>query len=63
MMWAVNHAMDKLWWDCIEEVLNPGPYHNDEKEDEDELDDPAAHFDFQDLCEWPWSESGYGENT
>jgi hypothetical protein len=44
-------------------VLNPGPYHNDEKEDEDELDDPAAHFDFQDLCEWPWSESGYGENT
>lgn len=38
MMWAVYHAMDKLRRDCIEEALNPGPYHND---DEDELDDPV----------------------
>jgi hypothetical protein len=60
MMWAVYHAMDKLRRDCIEEALNPGPYHND---DEDELDDPVTHFDSQDPCEWPRSESGYGETS
>lgn len=60
MMWAVYRAMDKLRRDCIEEALNPGPYHND---DEDELDDPVTHFDSQDPCEWPRSESGYGETS
>eukprot|EP00544_Gedaniella_sp_CCMP2646_P000004 CAMPEP_0202510802 /NCGR_PEP_ID=MMETSP1361-20130828/53482_1 /ASSEMBLY_ACC=CAM_ASM_000849 /TAXON_ID=210615 /ORGANISM="Staurosira complex sp., Strain CCMP2646" /LENGTH=140 /DNA_ID=CAMNT_0049145077 /DNA_START=877 /DNA_END=1298 /DNA_ORIENTATION=- len=63
VMRAVYRAMDKLRRDRIEEVLNPGALHNDENYDEDELDDPAAHFDSQDPCEWPRSESAYGENT